>query len=152
MSKMPDSIFVPVDSHFYQDENDTNHYDAVDQKPSGPSVEYVPEENAQKQVERMKMICLSLRDAAIRYHNVKTQENLEELERYTNLCNDKTMIENIPYVSEVVTSYRKDHEKVVTLIQKELEQAQETIKSLKRQNAAMYKKLTERPFAVKDLT
>lgn len=152
MSDNPKSLFVPLDDCFYTDEREANHYDAIDQKRDG-FIEFVPKEEAHKQTERMKMICLSLRDAAIKYHNSKIQTNLEELERCTDLCNDKTMIEDIPYVSEVVTSHRKSHEKVVTIMEKELKQARDTIETLREQNKAMYKKLTDIKVCVaKDLT
>lgn len=61
------------------------------------------------EVERLKMICLSLRDAVVEYHYTGEQSGYDEVNRIAEMCNDGSLLEDIPYVKatvDIVVEYK----------------------------------------------
>lgn len=60
------------------------------------------------EAERLKMICLSVRDAFNAYERRGTQADRDKLDRVIGLCNTAGLLEDVPYVKAVIESVRED--------------------------------------------
>ncbi len=88
-----------------------------EKKPEGPRVGYLQMQadltQAQQalaekdgEVERLRLLCLSLRDALNDYHRTKLQSALDEVNRLAGMCNSPKLME-LPYVKTVLADMRK---------------------------------------------